>query len=74
MHESLYGPGEIIYNRNDLDDRIFFVIKGEVETYTEDDHSEIHYRINKLKVRLFIDSSKLSISLNQYLWLIKTER
>jgi CRP-like cAMP-binding protein len=31
MNEVLYGPGEIIFSENDMDHRIFFVIKGNIE-------------------------------------------
>jgi CRP-like cAMP-binding protein len=35
MCETLFGPGEIIYNSNERDDKLYFVIKGEVETFIE---------------------------------------
>lgn len=35
MSETLLGPGEIIYNQNDMDDKLYFVIKGEVETFID---------------------------------------
>ena len=28
MKEVIYGPGEVIYNQGEFDDRIFFVVKG----------------------------------------------
>lgn len=30
MKESLYGPEEIIYNKKDKGDKLYFLIKGEV--------------------------------------------
>jgi CRP-like cAMP-binding protein len=35
MEERLYGPGEIIYNENDEDDKIYFLLKGEIELFVE---------------------------------------
>lgn len=28
MNEKKYGPGEVIYQKNDLDKRLFYVYKG----------------------------------------------
>ncbi len=30
MNEVLYGPGEILFSKGDLDERLFFIQKGEV--------------------------------------------
>ena len=29
------GPGEIIFNQNDTDSRIYFILKGEVELFVK---------------------------------------
>jgi CRP-like cAMP-binding protein len=33
--ESLYGNGEIIFSKGDLDDKLYFIFKGSVELYIE---------------------------------------
>ena len=33
MHECLYGPGELIYRKNEEQANIYFIIKGDVEIY-----------------------------------------
>lgn len=35
MKELILGPGEVIYLKNDLDTRLFFVKKGEIEFFEE---------------------------------------
>lgn len=35
MQEVLYGPGEVIYSKGEADDRIFFVVRGNVELFQE---------------------------------------
>ena len=35
MKECLYGPGEIIYNEKDIDDKLYFLMKGEIELFIE---------------------------------------
>lgn len=31
MKEKIYGPGEVIFEQEDQDSRIFFLMKGEIE-------------------------------------------
>ena len=50
MGESLYGPGEVIYNKTDNDDKILFVIKGQVETFIENQMIEKIIQINQFNV------------------------
>ncbi|KAL4495579.1 hypothetical protein ABPG72_014048 [Tetrahymena utriculariae] len=45
MQECYYGPGEIIYSQNNLDDRIFFVAKGRVELFIETSQKQFIYEI-----------------------------
>ncbi|KAL4447012.1 hypothetical protein ABPG74_014984 [Tetrahymena malaccensis] len=45
MQECYYGPGEIIYSQNNLDDRIFFVAKGRVELFIETSQKQYIYEI-----------------------------
>ena len=33
MHECLYGPGELIYRKNEEQANVYFIIKGDVEIY-----------------------------------------
>ena len=40
MEETLYGPGEMIYNKGDTDNQIFFIVKGSVELYMETPHEK----------------------------------
>ena len=35
MKEKIYGPGEIIYNQFDKDQKIFFIVEGEVQLLHE---------------------------------------
>ena len=35
MKEFLSGPGEIIYNEKDQDDKLYFLLKGEIELFVE---------------------------------------
>ena len=35
MKECLCGPGEIIYNKKDYDDKLYFLLKGEIELFVE---------------------------------------
>lgn len=32
----MYGPGEIIFNKNDRDNRVYFLVKGNVELFLEE--------------------------------------
>ena len=38
MKEALYGPGEIIINEKEINDRIYIVFKGNVEMFIEKPH------------------------------------
>ena len=33
MHEIVFGPGEIIFNKGDNDKRLYFIKKGEIEYF-----------------------------------------
>ena len=33
MQESVYSPGEIIFNKGDLDNKLYFILKGDVEYF-----------------------------------------
>lgn len=36
MKEYICRPGEIIYNQNEIDNKVFFVIKGVIELFCKD--------------------------------------
>ena len=40
MEETLYGPGEIIFKKGEIDKKIFFIVKGSVELYMETPHEK----------------------------------
>lgn len=33
MRELILGPGEILFNRNDLDTKLFYIYKGQMEIF-----------------------------------------
>ena len=35
MEETLYGPEEIIFKKGETDNKIFFIVKGNVELFLE---------------------------------------
>lgn len=43
MHETLYGPGEVIFKQGESDKKLFYIVKGEVELFidTPDDAENI---------------------------------
>ena len=44
MKERMYGPGETIYKKYDMDSRIFFIRKGETAMYaTQQEISHENY-------------------------------
>lgn len=36
MQETMYVPGEVIYKKGEADQKIFYIVKGDVEFYIED--------------------------------------
>jgi CRP-like cAMP-binding protein len=40
MKEEQKGPKDIIYRKNDLDDKIYFIHKGQVEFFYENSKNE----------------------------------
>ena len=39
MKEKIYGPGEIIYNQTDKDNRVYFVVRGRLQKRQENSAS-----------------------------------
>ena len=33
MHEIVFGPGEIVFNKGSNDNRLYFIKKGEIEFF-----------------------------------------
>lgn len=49
MKEKLFAPGEIIYNKGDFNNRVYFIIKGEIEFNLQIDEKEqkIYKKLSK---------------------------
>ncbi len=51
MKEILYGPGEVIFTAGDVDEKMFFVFKGEIELFIgggEGEEKDINYDKKKV--------------------------
>jgi len=61
MKEVTLGPGDTIFSQGDIDNRLFYVFKGQVDYCLEYDHKVIKfgsYKVNNSRVSLLLKGNK----------------
>ena len=61
MKEKTFGPGEIIFKRNDIDNKIYFIQKGECELLVELPNKSINIELYKVKKLFKLKKKKIFI-------------
>lgn len=67
MKETIYGPGETIFVKNENDKKIYFLVKGTVELYLENNRqsresqSDQIFLINRKEVQIISKEQALQI-------------
>lgn len=51
--EKIYGPGDVLFKKNEFDTRLLYIIKGETELYVETKNQD-NKILTKLKVKIKI--------------------
>ncbi len=54
MKENIYSPGEVLFNINDMDDRIFFIFEGDIELFLENGFILNNLKVSCLTIYLYL--------------------